>query len=103
VFLRTASARTKALFEKTSSTPGGPRQHANVDLDLEFCRNRRLENAAMIFDLERIAVGGRSSEAENRALINPGVTANDAVGFSGFEEHSRQRIHKFVNSFGGTL
>jgi len=69
VFLANCERRTKALFEEDFiHRQAVRRQHANVDFGIWNCRNRRLETLAMIFDLNEIAVGGRSSEAENRAF-----------------------------------
>ena len=43
-------------------------------------------------DLQLLAIHGRSGDAEDGALVNPRMTGNDAVGFTGTEEDSWKRI-----------
>jgi hypothetical protein len=42
----------------------------------------------MIFDLNEFAITGLCRGAENRAVINPRMPGNDAIGFTGLEDDS---------------
>ena len=40
---------------------------------------------AMIFDLDEVAIARRCGEAQNRAVVNPRMPANNSVRFAGFQ------------------
>jgi hypothetical protein len=41
---------------------------------------------AMVFDLHELAVGGGLREAESRAVVEPRMPGDDAVGFAGTDD-----------------
>jgi hypothetical protein len=45
---------------------------------------------AMVFDLDKRAVGDGRGKAENFTVINPRMAGDDAVAFARFEQNSRQ-------------
>ena len=57
---------------------------------LDYASALKGKTLAMIFDLDQFAVAGLSRHAEDRGVINPGVSGNDAIRFAGFEQDSWQ-------------
>ena len=57
------------------------REDANVDFRLRGVEADAQEALAMVLDLHQLAVGGGLGEPENRAVINPRMPGQDAVGF----------------------
>jgi len=59
------------------------------------------QSLAMVFDLNKFAVGGRRAaaatvrDAKDFTGINPRMTGNNAVGLARFENDSWQWVHSF--------
>jgi hypothetical protein len=57
---------------------------ADIDSGFGIVEADAQKTLAMVFDLNQFAVGSRLSEAKNRAVVNPGMAGDYAVGFTGF-------------------
>ena len=53
----------------------------------------------MVFDLHQVAVCRGLREPQHRAMINPRMAGQDPVGFTRFEQDSRQRLHSYCLEF----
>ena len=69
------------------------REDADVDPGPGIVEAGAEKALAMVFNLDELAVGGGLGEAQDGAVVNPGVPRHDAVGFARFEEDGWQWLH----------
>jgi hypothetical protein len=65
------------------------RQNADVDLGFGIVEADAKQALTMIFHLHEFAITRLRGQSENRAVVDPRVTGNHAIGIAGFEHHSR--------------
>ena len=85
-----ADAALEEGFVEVDAVDG---EEADVDLGPGVEDAGAKEALAVVFDLDEFAVGDGLGETEDFAVIDPGVTGKDAVGFTGFEQHCGQCFH----------
>src|SRR6187200_3351720 len=101
MFLAQGQRGTDAFLEKGLVDFDAVRvDQTHVDLRFGIVKADPEEALAMIFDLDDIAVSRRLGETLDVAVINPGMSGEDAVGFTRAKQYSRQSLHRFVNRDG---
>src|ERR1051326_3925008 len=69
------------------------RKDAHVDFRFRIVEADTQKALAMVLDLYQRPISGRLGEPDDRAVINPWMARQDAVGFARFEQDSRQGLH----------
>ena len=75
------------------------RKDPNVDLRLGIVESHSQQALPVILDLHDVAVVCRLRQAQDGAVVNPGMSGKHAISFTWFQQHSGEGIHnEFVNS-----
>ncbi len=83
-FCRTArAARMRSSKNAWLASIRSGDEHADIDLRPGIVEAGAQKALAMVFDLHQLAIGRGLREPEDRAVINPRMAGQNAVGFAG--------------------
>ena len=70
-------------------------EHAHLDLGTRVVETHPEKPVAVVFQLHQFAIGGRLGTALERAGVDPGVSSNQSIGFTGLHHQGGQRGFHF--------